>query len=555
MTSAFAGDSVHGAIQVVKADDIVNLLHSKQQRTMQEQKVDFEQVLERKLDLQLERYTECLRAHKAEIEMMLNGMLLSQSKLGPTKVQDMASPSPPTTKLESDQPEQEYDHQKEDAQLRQQYLDVCGWKTEKQSTLSELQTAVVPPSRESKSGDLKGFEASSCFQMGLANLVHSGAFQSVSAFLVISNSIMIAVQVDLDMKRAIEGKSSLPWERTSDICYTVAFSLELVLRIAAERRHFYKGPGRKWNMFDVVVVFTGVIDLLEFINFSLTYLRILRVLRVARVLRVIRVLKFFRELRMMALSIISCLTSLIWAFTLLLLVMFIFSMVLLEGARDYLRSDAVDPAVHREIKKHFGGCVYTLYTLLQAVSGGNSWGEVAEPFVAIHPFYGACFTFFIIFVLFGLLNVLIGVFVQNTEAIAGIDKEFVIQEEMMRKDSMINQMRELFHEIDADGSGTISWQELKSNLTDESMKAYFSLMQIETEEAKGLFQLLDVDESGEVAIEEFIMGCMRLKGAAKSIDLAALLYENKRLHHMLHRYMDTMTIKLSNIQTSVMQNR
>mmetsp|Transcript_118861 Transcript_118861/g.222189 ORF Transcript_118861/g.222189 Transcript_118861/m.222189 type:complete len:91 (-) Transcript_118861:130-402(-) len=45
----------------------------------------------------------------------------------------------------------------------------------------------------------------------------------------------------------------------------------------------------------------------------------------------------------------------------------------------------------------------------------------------------------------------------------------------------------------------------------------------------GLFKLLDIDGSGAVGIEEFVIGCMRLKGSAKSIDLATLMYENKRM--------------------------
>merc|ERR1719359_2206297 len=97
-------------------------------------------------------------------------------------------------------------------------------------------------------------------------------------------------------------------------------------------------------------------------------------------------------------------------------------------------------------------------------------------------------------------------------------------------------MRDLFQAVDADQSGSITWDELHSHLSDEAVKAYFSLVQIEISEAEGLFHLLDVDESGEVGIEEFIMGCMRLKGTAKSIDMATLLYEHKRMYVTMNRF-------------------
>jgi len=43
-----------------------------------------------------------------------------------------------------------------------------------------------------------------------------------------------------------------------------------------------------------------------------------------------------------------------------------------------------------------------------------------------------------------------------------------------------------------------------------------------------LFHLLDVDDSDEVSEDEFVNGCLRLHGYAKSIDLATLMFEYKR---------------------------
>merc|ERR1711937_184734 len=60
------------------------------------------------------------------------------------------------------------------------------------------------------------------------------------------------------------------------------------------------------------------------------------------------------------------------------------------------------------------------------------------------------------------------------------------------------------------------------------MMAHLRAIGLEVNEALGLFKLLDVDETNEVSIQEFVVGCMRLKGGAKSIDLATLMYENKR---------------------------
>merc|ERR1712023_172002 len=55
---------------------------------------------------------------------------------------------------------------------------------------------------------------------------------------------------------------------------------------------------------------------------------------------------------------------------------------------------------------------------------------------------------------------------------------------------------------------------------------------IDVAEAKGIFNLLDLDKSGSVTIEEFVFGLMRIKGAAKAVDTATLIYENKRFYQL-----------------------
>merc|ERR1712194_336505 len=52
-----------------------------------------------------------------------------------------------------------------------------------------------------------------------------------------------------------------------------------------------------------------------------------------------------------------------------------------------------------------------------------------------------------------------------------------------------------------------------------------------------LFRLLDADGNGEVDIEEFCEGCLRLKGDAKSFDIHCLMYENQRMLGMWKEFM------------------
>merc|ERR1711972_972244 len=65
-------------------------------------------------------------------------------------------------------------------------------------------------------------------------------------------------------------------------------------------------------------------------------------------------------------------------------------------------------------------------------------------------------------------------------------------------------------------------------ISEPSYQSYLSSLDIEHSEARGLFTLLDTDGSGDVTVEEFVAGCLRLKGAATAVDMVTLLYENKK---------------------------
>merc|ERR1711908_73891 len=73
-------------------------------------------------------------------------------------------------------------------------------------------------------------------------------------------------------------------------------------------------------------------------------------------------------------------------------------------------------------------------------------------------------------------------------------------------------------------------------------------LDLDVEEARGLFKLIDIDDTNEVGIEEFVTGCVRLKGNAKSIDLATLMYENKRMVQQFSGFFDYATERFDKLE-------
>merc|ERR1711879_324548 len=130
-----------------------------------------------------------------------------------------------------------------------------------------------------------------------------------------------------------------------------------------------------------------------------------------------------------------------------------------------------------------------------------------------------------------------GVFVESALQQTQDEEDHRLQEEARMKATNLQKIVDLFQEIDADDSGSVSIEEFMDALQDEYVMGCFALLNIAATEAEQLFHLLDPEGEGEVDIEEFVTGCLRLKGEAKSMDIAILQYENRRLMHKLQLFM------------------
>merc|ERR1711920_288314 len=139
---------------------------------------------------------------------------------------------------------------------------------------------------------------------------------------------------------------------------------------------------------------------------------------------------------------------------------------------------------------------------------------------------------FISFAILALLNVVTAVFINTALQRSNNDRELAVQQELENKDELVAIIQQVFIELDTNQSGSLSIDEFEKHIEDEKIQAYLRSRQIDIGQVRTLFELLDVDETGDVDMEEFVQGVLRLKGGATSMDLAVLTY---RVEHILHR--------------------
>jgi len=219
---------------------------------------------------------------------------------------------------------------------------------------------------------------------------------------------------------------------------------------------------------------------------------------------------------------------------LLLVIMYLFKALFMQGIMLHLQEFPEEITILRVGTGCWYGSVWTtMYTLLAAITGGIDWQEAVVPLDHISRLYRGLWSFYVVFVVIGVLNVLTGIFVERACELSGLDRDLVVQSEMKRNETFLVEMKRIFEEADADHSGTITWQEFKKYMENPRVQAYFSTKQLDAFDARSLFELFSQDHAEEIGIEEFVMGCQRLKGMARSVDLLAVLRESRETKRVL----------------------
>lgn len=190
------------------------------------------------------------------------------------------------------------------------------------------------------------------------------------------------------------------------------------------------------------------------------------------------------------------------------------------------------------------------------MSGGVSWAEAANPMLSMSSFLGFLFLCFIFFSIFSVLNIVTGVFVDGAIQHNSEERDVLMDKQKKRKDEYLTELEELLLDIDDNEDGIITLDEFEQCLQDERFAMNFMMLDIDPGETKDLFNVLDANGDGLVEIQEFLAGCLRIKGEAKGKDVHQLIFESRLLSKKFQYLWEFVDTKLSSMQSQIdAQNR
>lgn len=214
-------------------------------------------------------------------------------------------------------------------------------------------------------------------------VVESGRFQRFVLGVIFVN----AVSLGLATSPALADRYGIAL-RVIEVAVLVAFGLEMVLRLYAGGKAFFRDP---WNWFDLIVVCLALLPMTSFFS-------VMRVLRVLRLARIVSVIPSLRRVVAALLSAVPGIGSII-----VMLMVALYSGAIL-GVQLF-RSVAPE---------YFGSLDSSLFTMFEIMTLEN-WSGVAEPIVEERPAAWVFFVAYIVLTAFILLNLLIGVIVSAME--------------------------------------------------------------------------------------------------------------------------------------------
>jgi len=227
---------------------------------------------------------------------------------------------------------------------------------------------------------------------------------------------------------------------------------------------------------------------------------------------------------------------------LLLLVTYAASICIAQMISDHASHSPQDVVVGSPLQVYYGSLGSCMLCLYQGITGGIDWRDLSDPLEQKMGWaMSFLFAMFVAFTTLSLLNIVTGIFVES--ALQNTKEEASVH--------MINRLREVIRLTNLPPDGRITWDEFSDHLDTPQMASIFKSVDLDVSEAKALFKLLDVGDTGAIHAEDFIMGCLRLRGEAKAIDLATLMSETRRMHRQWRLHTSDLKKRIKSLAASI----
>lgn len=344
-------------------------------------------------------------------------------------------------------------------------------------------------------------------------------FGFIVTSFVLLNAITIGIETDATNPSI---KSVL---RVLEHVYCAVFTVECIVRIWVDKMKYFTTP---ITCIDFMLVCSAILDTwimpLVASRSGLGKLSLLRVIRLLRLVRLIKLARALKQLYLLVCGLMAGLSTLLWVFLLMSVTLYmcaVFCVQIIGHDPDVWEDEEeFDPL------KYFGNIGNAMLALWECLNDGCT-GDIVRPVVNKKPWMILFFLAFVFILIYGFLNILVGVFVDSTMESAN-EQEGMIrrQQELV---SLVDKeaLKQLWEVVNKSGGMYISKRDFLSAYNRTEVHEVILKLELGEIEAVELFSTLDVNNDNRIKLEEMVEGVMRFRAALRQPEVATYMHEKK----------------------------
>eukprot|EP00928_Gymnodinium_smaydae_P064988 TRINITY_DN4819_c0_g1_i1.p1 TRINITY_DN4819_c0_g1~~TRINITY_DN4819_c0_g1_i1.p1 ORF type:complete len:724 (-),score=129.42 TRINITY_DN4819_c0_g1_i1:37-1908(-) len=395
---------------------------------------------------------------------------------------------------------------------------------------------------------------------------YTGAFDSFMSVIIVLNTIALAIRSDVH-------PNADAWNIV-DTVFAVFFSAEVVFKLLVFGcRGYFCGPAWAGNALEISLLFLSWLEValaaisLEMTGSSTSLLRILRLLRIVKTMRLLR-LEIFCDLVMMVNGAMGSMRTLLYSMILICAPLFVVALVF----RETLGSESAEISG----TACFSTLPWAFFTLFRCIVAGDCSNENGQPiFVLVTRAYGSIYAltycFIMMLMTFGLFNVIVAIYVDNTLE-AARHNELHVQRSRLRDTQFFQQKASelvrliwFLHESGSDEDPPdhsapftleMTPQFFEMLTSKKEVQQILSDLDIADDDQLDMFENLDVDGGGTVSVLELVEALYKLRGGeARRADIVSVGLIVRRMQVALREIMSKLECDSSVLEVGHSRSR